>query len=106
MALAPEQQKVFKDKRKQHYNEYSKVKLARKLIEQELKDLEDDNDTSTDAAKEGPSSPNTSADSQVRNCTLETFSIRFFLGKRKLQFAVSCLQFQVARVSNFSKENF
>ncbi|RMX45309.1 hypothetical protein pdam_00000730 [Pocillopora damicornis] len=40
-----------------HYNEYSKVKLARKLIEQELKDLDDDdNDGSLDSAKEGSSS--------------------------------------------------
>ena len=34
---------------------------------------------------------------------LETFSIRFFMGNRKLQFAVRRLQFQVARVLKFSK---
>ena len=41
----------------------------------------------------------------VRECglLLETFSIRFFMGNRKLQFAVRRLQFQVARVSKFSK---
>lgn len=54
--------KEFKDKRKKHYNEYSKVKLARKLIEQELKDLEDDDDI-TDSKKEGPSS--SEADAQM-----------------------------------------
>lgn len=48
-------EKEFKEKRKKHYNEYSKVKLARKLIEQELKDLEDESDTKK-SATEGPSS--------------------------------------------------
>ena len=58
--------KAFKDKRRVHYNEYSKVKLARKLIEQELKDLEDDNDGSLDSAKEGSSSTDAcAADTQV-----------------------------------------
>lgn len=55
--------KEFKDKRKKHYNEYSKVKLARKLIEQELKDLEDDDDSNN--TKEGPSSSQDAADTQV-----------------------------------------
>lgn len=55
--------KEFKDKRKKHYNEYSKVKLARKLIEQELKDLEDDDDSNN--TKEGPSSLQDAADTQV-----------------------------------------
>ena len=53
--MALEKEKEFKDKRKKHYNEYSKVKLARKLIEQELKDLEDESDTK-ESATEGPSS--------------------------------------------------
>ena len=57
--------KKFEEKRKYHYNEYSKVKLARKLIEQELKDLEDDDDD-TDSKKEQPSSSQTDADTQVR----------------------------------------
>ena len=57
--------KEFKDKRKKHYNEYSKVKLARKLIEQELKDLEDDNDSVENNTKEGPSSSQDGADIQV-----------------------------------------
>ena len=58
--------KKFEEKRKDHYNEYSKVKLARKLIEQELKDLEDDDDD-TDSKKEQPSSSaQTDADTQVR----------------------------------------
>ncbi len=35
--------KVFKEKRKHHYNEYGNVKLARELIEKELAELEDDN---------------------------------------------------------------
>ena len=35
---------------------------------------------------------------------VETFSIRFFIGNRKLQFEVRRFQFRVARVSNFSKE--
>ena len=35
-------QKQFKDKRKHHYNEYSKVRLARELIEKEMAELEDD----------------------------------------------------------------
>ena len=35
-------QKQFKEKRKHHYNEYSKVKLARELIEKEMAELEDD----------------------------------------------------------------
>ena len=34
---------------------------------------------------------------------LETFSIRFFMGNRKPQFAVTRLQFHVAEISNFSK---
>ena len=58
--------KKFEEKRKYHYNEYSKVKLARKLIEQELKDLEDDDDDDTDSKKEQPSSSQTDADTQVR----------------------------------------
>ena len=57
--------KEFKDKRKKHYNEYSKVKLARKLIEQELKDLEDDNDSVENNTKEAPSSSQDGADIQV-----------------------------------------
>ena len=57
--------KEFKDKRKKHYNEYSKVKLARKLIEQELKDLEDDNDSVENNTKEGSSSSQDGADIQV-----------------------------------------
>ena len=64
--LPLEHKKAFKDKRRVHYNEYSKVKLARKLIEQELKDLEDDNDGSLDSAKEGSSSTDAcAADTQV-----------------------------------------
>lgn len=43
-------EKEFKEKRKKHYNEYSKVKLARKLIEQELKDIEDDGDATDSKA--------------------------------------------------------
>lgn len=39
-----ETKKVFLDKRKFHYNEYDKVKLARELIEKELAELEDDDD--------------------------------------------------------------
>ena len=35
-------QKQFKEKRKHHYNEYSKVKLAREMIEKEMAELEDD----------------------------------------------------------------
>lgn len=58
-------EKEFKEKRKKHYNEYSKVKLARKLIEQELKDLEDESDTKK-SATEGPSSSETvGVDTQV-----------------------------------------
>lgn len=57
--------KEFKDKRKKHYNEYSKVKLARKLIEQELKDLEDEDDSVANNTKEGPSSSQDAADTQV-----------------------------------------
>ena len=57
--------KEFKDKRKKHYNEYSKVKLARKLIEQELKDLEDDDDPVANNTKEGPSSSQDTVDTQV-----------------------------------------
>ena len=34
---------------------------------------------------------------------IETFSIRFFMGNRKPQFAVTRLQFHVAEISNFSK---
>ena len=34
---------------------------------------------------------------------LGTFSIRFFMGNRKLQFSVARLQFYVAEISNFSK---
>ncbi|XP_027044896.1 protein phosphatase inhibitor 2-like [Pocillopora damicornis] len=62
-----EHKKAFKDKRRVHYNEYSKVKLARKLIEQELKDLDDDdNDGSLDSAKEGSSSTDAcAADTQM-----------------------------------------
>ena len=56
--------KEFKDKRKKHYNEYSKVKLARKLIEQELKDLEDDDDSVAKNTTEAPSSSQ-DADTQV-----------------------------------------
>lgn len=37
-----ETQKAFLDKRKHHYNEYEKVKLARELIEKELAELEDE----------------------------------------------------------------
>ena len=43
-------EKEFNEKRKKHYNEYSKVKLARKLIEQELKDIEDDGDATDSKA--------------------------------------------------------
>lgn len=57
--------KEFKDKRKIHYNEYSKVKLARKLIEQELKDLEDDDDSLAKNTKETPSSSQDGADTQM-----------------------------------------
>ena len=60
--------KEFKDKRKIHYNEYSKVKLARKLIEQELKDLEDDDDSVANNTKEGPSSSQDTACTQVIKC--------------------------------------
>lgn len=60
--------KEFKDKRKIHYNEYSKVKLARKLIEQELKDLEDDDDSLAKNTKETPSSSQEGADTQVIKC--------------------------------------
>ncbi|XP_032233747.1 protein phosphatase inhibitor 2 [Nematostella vectensis] len=38
--------KEFEEHRKYHYNEFAQVKLARKLIEQELKELEDDDDAS------------------------------------------------------------
>jgi len=62
--LVLEIKKEFQEKRKKHYNEYSKVKLARKLIEQELKDLEDDSDT-TDSKKEKPNSSEAVADTQV-----------------------------------------
>ena len=34
---------------------------------------------------------------------IETFSIKFFMGDRKLQFAVTRLQFHIAWISNFSK---
>ena len=34
---------------------------------------------------------------------LETFSIKFFMGNRKLQFAITRLQFHVAGISGFSK---
>ena len=57
--------KEFKDKRKKHYKEYCKVKLARKLIEQELNDLEDDNDSVENNTKEAPSSSQDGADIQV-----------------------------------------
>lgn len=46
----------FKDKRKKHYNEYSKVKLARKLIEQELKEIDDDDGASNNKTEEPSSS--------------------------------------------------
>lgn len=47
-----EKRKEFKKHRKDHYNEFSKVKLARKLIEEELKALEeDDDDAGTSAQK-------------------------------------------------------
>ena len=59
--------KEFKDKRKKHYNEYSQVKLARKLIEQELKDLEDGNDSAvSDSTKDGASSSETAADTHCQ----------------------------------------
>ena len=38
----PAIQKQFKEKRKHHYKEYSKVKLGRELIEKEMAELEDD----------------------------------------------------------------
>ena len=34
---------------------------------------------------------------------LETYSIRFFMGNRKVQFAIKLLQFHVPEISNFSK---
>jgi protein phosphatase inhibitor 2 len=40
-----EVKKVFKEKRKDHYNEYGNVKLARELIEKELAELEEDDET-------------------------------------------------------------
>mgnify|MGYP002804713410 CR=1 FL=1 len=40
-----EPKKVFKEKRKHYYKEYGNVKLARELIEKELAELEDDDDT-------------------------------------------------------------
>ena len=70
-----EVEKEFKEKRKKHYNEYSKVKLARKLIEQELKDLEDDNDTTDGKIEEPSSSEAASADTQViQKYSVTTFS--------------------------------
>ena len=57
--------KAFKEKRKHHYNEYSNVKLARKLIEQELKDLEDGDNTAGLTSE-------TSTDTQV-----PSFHVRF-----------------------------
>ncbi|XP_020602211.1 protein phosphatase inhibitor 2-like, partial [Orbicella faveolata] len=65
LILVLELNKEFKDKRKKHYNEYSKVKLARKLIEQELKDLEDADDSVANNTKEGPSSSQDAADTQM-----------------------------------------
>jgi len=65
--------KEFKDKRKKHYNEYSKVKLARKLIEQELKDLEGDDDSVANNTKQGPSSsPDTAEVIKNISCNNQT----------------------------------
>lgn len=54
--LVSGENREFKEKRKKHYNEYSKVKLARKLIEQELKEIEDDDGTSSNKTEEPSSS--------------------------------------------------
>ena len=39
-----EKKKEFRDKRKNHYNEFTNVKMARELIAKELSELEDDKD--------------------------------------------------------------
>jgi len=44
--------KEFEFKRKLHYNEYSAVKLARKLLEQEEDESEGENATTTDSSKD------------------------------------------------------
>ena len=43
-------QAEFKNKRKHHYNEAYNIKLAKQLIEQELAELEDDDDSNTASA--------------------------------------------------------
>jgi len=50
-----EKRREFQKHRKEHYNEFSKVKLARKLIEEELKALEEDEDD--DSAQSSTNKP-------------------------------------------------
>ncbi|XP_031558332.1 protein phosphatase inhibitor 2-like [Actinia tenebrosa] len=45
-----EKHREFKKHRRDHYNEFSKVKLARKLIEEELKALEDEDEENKEKA--------------------------------------------------------
>ena len=78
--------KEFKDKRKIHYNEYSKVKLARKLIEQELKDLDDDDDSLAKNTKETPSSSQDGADTQVIKCICYNNQTNWWTSKEWLWF--------------------
>ncbi|GLH15856.1 Protein phosphatase inhibitor 2 [Gryllus bimaculatus] len=47
----PSQRKVFESKRKAHYNEYYAVKLARKLMESEVEEEENEMDDDCDTEK-------------------------------------------------------
>lgn len=66
--LVPERRKIFEMKRKQHYNEYYAVKLARKQMEED--DEEDEDDCEEDESKEstgkdGGVSPNDEKDTNM-----------------------------------------
>lgn len=51
-----EKRKNFDSKRKQHYNEYQMVKLARKLMEEEMNEVEHEHEESHDQPEASTSS--------------------------------------------------
>lgn len=51
-----ERRKDFDSKRKKHYNEYQMVKLARKLMEEEMNEVEHEHEESTDQPEASTSS--------------------------------------------------